>query len=83
MKKLSALVSQETKIKVDSIKPHATRQNLYVLTSGDRKYAVGAKTLPTIDVDDYNYLVPGTFRTFESDGVTWISTGASSEKLVL
>ena len=82
MKKLSALVSQDAKIKVDSIKLHATRQNLYVLTSGDRKYAVGAKTLPTIDVDDYNYLVPGTFRTFESDGVTWISTGEST-KLVL
>ena len=78
MKLLASLVATDKKIKVKSLEPHETYKNLYVLTdTNGKKYAVGAKTINELELDENDCLKPGTHKTYESNGCTWI--GANTE----
>ena len=78
MKLLASLVATDKKIKVKSLDQHETYKNLYVLTdTNGKKYAVGAKTINQLELDKDDCLVPGTYKTYESNGCTWI--GANTE----
>ena len=81
MKLLASLVATDKKIKVKSLEPHETYKNLYVLTdTNGKKYAVGAKTINELELDKDDCLKPGTYKTYESNGCTWI--GANTENTI-
>ena len=81
MKLLASLVATDKKIKVKSLEPHETYKNLYVLTdTNGKKYAVGAKTINELELDEDDCLKLGTYKTYESNGCTWI--GANTENTI-
>lgn len=84
-KLLSSFVPAAQKITIASVAKHATSPNIYVATtSTGAKYAIGAKSLPEIQVADDNTLVEGTYKTFESAGVNWLAPAtAGGQALVL
>lgn len=81
MKLLASLVATDKKIKVKSLDPHEKHKNLFVLTdTNGKKYAVGAKTINQLLLDEDDCLKPGTYKTYESNGCTWI--GANTENTI-
>lgn len=85
MKNLASFVPANQKITIASVVKHATSANIYVATtSTGSKYAIGAKSLPEIQLNDDNTLVEGTYKTFESAGVNWLApANAGNAVLVL
>ena len=81
MKLLASLVATDKKIKVKSLEPHEKHKNLFVLTdTNGKKYAVGAKTINELELDEDDCLKLGTYKTYESNGCTWI--GANTENTI-
>ena len=81
MKLLASLVATDKKIKVKSLEPHEKHKNLFVLTdTNNNQYAVGAKTINQLELDENDCLKPGTYKTYESNGCTWI--GANTENTI-
>lgn len=80
MKLLASLVATDNKIKVKALEPHEKHKNLFVLTdTNGKKYAVGAKTINQLELDENDCLKPGTYKTYESNGCTWISANTENK----